>query len=158
VSTATEMKHRQAMVNGCNWAIAHRSEIHYAEIRPMPIHTSINHGFTTDCSGFVTLMAKWGGCSDPNGLNFDGQGYTGTMLEHLPHIPFKQTLRGDLLVIGAYPGIHVVALLADGQLTNTPQVASLGGPGDPRSFLLSEEIGFFGSDVEVTYLRLQVPS
>jgi hypothetical protein len=37
-------------------------------------------------------------------------------------------------------------------------VASLGGPGDPQSFSMSEEIDFFGSNVEVTYLRLQVPS
>jgi hypothetical protein len=80
------------------------------------------------------------------------------MLEYLPHIPFKETLQGDLLVIGAYPGIHVVALLEGGQLNDAPQVASLGGPGDPESYSMSQEIGFFGSDVEVTYLRLQVPS
>jgi hypothetical protein len=155
--TSTEMAHRQAMVDSCNWSIAHRGEIHYEEARPMPIHTPINHPFTTDCSGYVTLMAKWAGCFDPNGLDFDGQGYTGTMLKHLAHIPFKETLRGDLLVIGGFPGIHVVCLLEGGQLTDKPQVASLGGPGDPQSYSMQNEIDYFGSNVEVTYLRLETP-
>jgi hypothetical protein len=152
----TSFEYRQAMVDYCTWAIAHRDQVRYAEVRPIPLGLPQRHlPFTTDCSGFVTLMAKWSGNPDPNGNDFDGQGYTGTMLKHLPHIPFGETLRGDLAVFGAFPGIHVVALLRGGRLRPDPPVASHGGAGDPQRYLLSEEKAFFGSGVEVTYLRLR---
>ena len=74
-------------------------------------------------------MAKWSGNPDPNGNSFDGQGYTGSMLTHLPHIPLRNAWRGDLAVFGAYPGLHVVALLQGGSQDADPAVASHGsGP------------------------------
>ncbi len=152
----TSMEYRQQMVDYCDWAIAHRDRIHYAEVRPIPVGLAPHHlPFITDCSGFATLMAKWSGNPDPNGNDFDGDGYTGTMLKHLPHIPFSETLRGDLTVFGAFPGIHVVVMLIGGRLRPDPPVASHGGPGDPNRYRLSEVQGYFGSDVEVTYLRLR---
>jgi hypothetical protein len=79
---------RQDMVDYCNWGVAHHAEINYAEIRPMPINLPrLSLPFTTDCSGFATLVAKWAGAAAPNGLGYDGEGYTGTMLAHLSHIP-----------------------------------------------------------------------
>jgi hypothetical protein len=156
VTTSTTMEHRQLMVNDCEWAIQHRAEISYGQVRPIPVNLPEFYlPFTTDCSGFVTLMAKWSGNPDPNGNNFDGQGYTGTMLEHLPHIPFSRTWRGDLAVFGGYPGLHVVALLAGGSHHADPTVASHGGPGDPQRYPLSQVIAFFGPSCPVTYLRLR---
>ena len=151
----TAMETRQAMVNDCEWSIGHKSEIYYGDVRPIPVNLPrFSLPFTTDCSGFVTVMAKWSGNPDPNGNNFDGQGYTGTMLSYLPHIPFQQTWRGDLAVFGAYPGLHVVALLAGGLHHSNPPVVSHGGSGGPSSYPLSEMIGFFGQACPVTYLRL----
>ncbi len=152
----TAMEHRQSMVDDCKWAIKNRSEISYAQTRPMPINLAEFHlPFTTDCSGFVTLMAKWSGNPDPNGNHFNGQGYTGTILRHLPHIPLSQTWRGDLAVFGAYPGVHVVALLAGGSNKSNPPVASHGGASGPGLFSLSDVANFFGSNCPVTYLRLR---
>jgi hypothetical protein len=152
----TVMEYRQAMVDDCNWAIEHRAEIHYAEVRPIPLNVLKFHvPFTTDCSGFVTLMAKWSGNPDPNGNAFDGEGYTGTMLSHLPHIPLRETWRGDLAVFGAYPGLHVVVLLTGGCRQSDPPVASHGGAGDPNRYLLSDALGYFGAGCPVAYLRLR---
>lgn len=152
----TTIEYRQLMVDDCTWAIGHRSEIHYDEIRPIPVNLpAFSLPFTTDCSGFVTMMAKWSGNPDPNGNGFDGQGYTGTMLSYLPHIPFSDTGRGDLVVFGAYPGLHVVVLLAGGSRKSNPPVASHGGASGPQRYPLSEVAGFFGSGSPVTYLRLR---
>ncbi len=152
----TTIEYRQLMVDDCTWGIKHRSEIHYNEIRPIPVTLPLfSLPFTTDCSGFVTMMAKWSGNPDPNGNGFDGQGYTGTMLSYLPHIPFSNTGRGDLVVFGAYPGLHVVVLLAGGSRESNPPVASHGGPSGPQRYPLSEVAGFFASDSPVTYLQLR---
>jgi len=152
----TVMQARQQMVDNCNWAIAHRSEIFYAQVRPIPVTLSKFHlPLTTDCSGFVTLMAKWSGNPDPNGNNFNGQGWTGTMLSHLPHIPLSKTWRGDLAVFGAYPGLHVVTLLQGGCHDSDPAVASHGGQCDPYRYPLSKLISFFGSHCPATYLQLR---
>lgn len=153
---STVMAHRQDMVNDSNWAIAHNSKIFYGEVRPIPVNLPpFSLPFTTDCSGFVTLMAKWSGNPDPNGTDFDGQGYSGTMLNNLVHIRLNKTWRGDLVVFGGYPGVHVVAMLQGGSQEGDPAVVSHGGPGGPQRFALSEVISFFGENSPVTYLQLR---
>jgi hypothetical protein len=153
---STVMTHRQGMVNDCEWAIAHRTQIHYGQIRPIPVNLpAFTLPFTTDCSGFVTLMAKWSGNPDPNGNGFDGQGYTGTMLTHLTHIPLRNTWRGDLAVFGGYPGLHVVTLLQGGSQDADPAVASHGSGVGPERYALSDVASFFGPGVPVTYLQLR---
>ena len=153
---STVIAHRQDMVNDSNWAIAHNSKIFYGEVRPIPVNLlPFSLPFTTDCSGFVTLMAKWSGNPDPNGADFDGQGYSGTMLNNLKHIQLDKTWRGDLVVFGGYPGVHVVAMLQGGSQEGDPTVVSHGGPGGPQRFALSDVISFFGENSPVTYLQLR---
>jgi len=153
---STVMVHRQQMVDDSNWAIAHHTQILYGQVRPIPVNLPpFSLPFTTDCSGFVTIMAKWSGNPDPNGNSFDGQGYTGAMLNHLPHILLKQTWRGDLAVFGGYPGLHVVALLQGGSAQGDPAVVSHGGAAGPQRFPLSEVTSFFGKGCPVTYLQLR---
>lgn len=108
----------------------------------------------TDCSGFVTMCAKAAGAPDPNGLGYDGQGYTGDLLSHLePAIERKHTWRGDLVVFGAGTGDHVVVLLEGGSHVEDPQCASHGSTADPSIFPLSELSAFFHGK-PVRYLRL----
>jgi peptidoglycan hydrolase-like protein with peptidoglycan-binding domain len=147
---------RQDMVTYCNWGVAHHAEINYAESRPMPINLPrLSLPFTTDCSGFATLMAKWAGAADPNGLEYDGEGYTGTMLAHLSHIPQGEASPGDLAVFGVAPGTHVVVLVESGGANgNNPQVVSHGQQGDPCRVPLSVEAASH-SGQPVTFLRLE---
>jgi hypothetical protein len=99
-------------------------------------------------------MAKWAGIPDPNGLNYDGQGYTGTLLSHLPHIPLNQTWRGDLVVWGLAPGVHVAMLLEGGvRVGNNPQVASHGYQGGPFQLTLDEESAYHQGQPR-TFLRI----
>lgn len=148
---------RQEMVNNCNWGVANNAQIHYPphdlNARPMPINIPRYHlPFTTDCSGFVTIMAKWSGAPDPNGLGYDGQGYTGTLLEHLPHIAKAESLPGDLVVMGPGTGEHVVVLIQAGTVAD-PLVVSHGQESDPCRVALSVETA--GHAPPVTFLRLQ---
>ena len=111
--TAPAPSHRAALVGWAHWGVAHAAQIHYAELRPIPVHDAPGTlPLTTDCSGFVTLCAKWAGCSDPNGLGFSGQGFTGTLLGHCNHIAPEHALPGDLIVYGPGSGHHVVLIVA----------------------------------------------
>jgi hypothetical protein len=148
-------QHRQWMADACEWSIAHKHQFSWAETRPMPINAE-KYGtehITTDCSGFVTLMAKWSGNPDPNGSNYDGYGYTGTMLNHLPHINYHDMEPGDLIVYGADPGIHVVVTLQ--AWNGNPLVASMGGTGDPSYYHHNDEMNYFGWSTPTTTLRLR---
>jgi peptidoglycan hydrolase-like protein with peptidoglycan-binding domain len=148
---------RQDMVGYCNWGVAHHAKISYAEIRPMPINIRrVSLPFTTDCSGFATLMAKWAGAADPNGAKFNGSGNTGTMLSHLkPPISQGEALPGDFAVFGHPPGTHVVILAENGSANgNNPLVVSHGQQGDPISVRLSVEKAAH-SGQPVTFLRLE---
>src|SRR5713226_439418 len=118
---------RNKMVEYATWATRTHWGIHYAEVRPIPVHIPVKHRpFTTDCSGFITILAKWAGVPDPNGRGYSGEGFTGTLLAHLPHIPFDRTWRGDLVVFGAGTGQHVVMLMTGGVHGGDPWVASHG--------------------------------
>src|SRR5262252_2074000 len=122
---------RAAIVAHAKWGVQHAGEIHYAQSRPMDglfhVHKLPLH---TDCSGFATLCYKWAGARDPNGLGYNGQGYTGTLLNHMREIRRAQLRPGDLIVYGYFPGEHVVIYIGG------DMCVSQGSEPDPREFSL----------------------
>ena len=89
---------------------------------------------TTDCSGFVTLCYFLAGAPDPNGLAYDGEGWTGTLLRHMTQI--AEPSAGDVVVFGAYPGHHAAIVLARG---DDPLLASHGQERGPVEVRFSTE-------------------
>jgi len=121
------------------YLLEHEPQIHYAQIRPMrtvalseaQLDTLLNHGhgITMDCSEAVTCLCKWAGLHDPNGLGYDGSGFTGTMLAHLPHYSNPTAAGiGALCVYGPPPGDHVAMVMQPG---DDPVMWSHGGEGGP---------------------------
>jgi hypothetical protein len=127
--------------------LAHEPQIHYSQVRPIgperlteaQLVTLFAHGHSIafDCSGGVTCLCKWAGLRDPNGLHYDGYGYTGTLLHHLPHYsdPAKARL-GALVVFGPGTGDHVAMVMARGA---DPMLWSHGSEGGPRRVRFSVE-------------------
>jgi hypothetical protein len=153
IEHAAVMRTRRQLVEWGRLCAEHQATIHYAEIRPIPLTVPPgDYNFTTDCSGFVTMLAHWVGLPDPNGLNYDGDGYTGTLLTHLPHISRLETWRGDLCVFGPDPGDHVVMLLEGGIEHADPLVVSLGQEAGPLILRLSVESQ--AHPTEKRYLRI----
>jgi len=125
---------RQKIVTAARWGIENEARIHYGEVRPIPLGRTLP--LRTDCSGFVTVCYFLAGAPDPNGRDYDGAGYTGTMLAWLPHIGGADAKRGDLVVWGAYPGRHVAIVLEPG---DDPLLCSHGSERGPLAIRLSEE-------------------
>ncbi|HEY2370977.1 MAG TPA: hypothetical protein VGH82_00370, partial [Gaiellaceae bacterium] len=100
---------REKIVTAARWGIGHEPEIHYGEIRPIPLGRRLP--LTTDCSGFVTLCYFLAGAPDPNGNRYSGYGWTGTLLRHLTPIGPVDIRKGDIVVWGAYPGRHCAIVL-----------------------------------------------
>jgi hypothetical protein len=139
---------RDLYVEMLNYTLAHPSNWRYQEVRPIPywLPYKTSETIITDCSGSVSLHAKWAKAPDPNGLSFNGEGYTGTILEHCQHITSYMLKPGDLVVFGSYPGTHCVAYLGSGE------VFSHGEPGDPRRYTLAEMLSYFSGYTD-TYMR-----
>jgi cell wall-associated NlpC family hydrolase len=91
---------------------------------------------TTDCSGFATLCYFLAGAPDPNGREYDGTGWTGTLLEAMENIDRRAVLRGDLVVWGEYPGHHCAIVLRPGE---DPLLASHGREVGPLAIRFSAE-------------------
>lgn len=106
---------RDKIVAWLRWGISNEPSIHYQQSRPIPLKAGAAKKLPLylDCSSSTTIAWYQAGAPDPNGRNYDGSGYTGTMLAHLKHIPKEQAKRGDLVVYGASPGRHVCAFLED---------------------------------------------
>jgi hypothetical protein len=125
---------------------AQAPRVHYAEIRPMRSKSvrsltelqqkvAAPGGIIMDCSEAVTLLCHIGGLADPNGNNYDGAGYTGTLLTHLPHYSDASKARvGALCVFGAYPGVHVAMVHEPGP---DPMLWTHGEESDPSLHRLS---------------------
>lgn len=107
-----------------------------------------------DCSGCVTCIDKWaGGLKDPNGLAYQHEGYTGTMLRHLPHYTDPKLARvGALVVFGPATGEHVAMVLAPDSQRGDPELFSHGARGLSGPILLSAERRFH--DPPVTLLNV----
>lgn len=106
--------------------------------------------FEGDCSSTITEIDKWSGLSDPNGLGFDGYGYTGTMLDHLPRTDTVRT--GAIGIFGAYPGLHAIMALEDYKGDST-KVWSHGALHGAITTLGDIEEGFIG--VPLTWLSVE---
>jgi cell wall-associated NlpC family hydrolase len=134
---------RQAIVAAAQWGIRNEARIHYGSVRPIPLARRLP--LTTDCSGFATLCYFLAGAPDPNGLGYDGQGWTGTLLRHMAQVPEPRA--GDVVVFGAYPGHHAAIVLAPGE---DPLLASHGQERGPVEIRLSTEARY--QPAEVTWL------
>lgn len=114
--------HAQEATIFWHWGIAHKGQIHYAEVRPIPI-SPVGHlpslPFTTDCSGFFTMGCRYGGFPDPNHQGYNGEGYTGTLLAHGEHVSINDVGKDLKSVYAAVYGCksipdghHVGAVIA----------------------------------------------
>jgi hypothetical protein len=120
--------------------VAHSKSFTYAEIRPIPsLHTPHHLPITADCSGFVTICYAWAGAPDPNGNDYSGEGFTGTLLRHC-EVVVRQPEVGDLVVLGPGSGSHVVLIV---DLGPPITVVSHGHPGDPEETTLAFQISGF---------------
>jgi hypothetical protein len=130
---------RAAVVANARWGIEHEAQIHYEEVRPIAgLDDPRSLPLTTDCSGFVTLCYSWAGGPDPNGNDYSGEGYTGTMLAACLRITPQAARPGDLVVWGPPPGHHVALLLEPGP---DPLLCSHGEERGPIAIRLSAEGG-----------------
>lgn len=133
------------------WNILHDYQhlIRYEQKRPMDVvfkYQSLdallfdlrnNVDVWMDCSETVTLICKLAGLKDPNGLHYDGYGYTGTLLSNLPHYKDPAEARpGALAVLGPGTGDHVVQVIKAGK---NPLVGSFGSDKTVKLVPLSVE-------------------
>jgi hypothetical protein len=78
-----EQQIRRAIVAQAFWSLANNGRYVYTQKRPMPSSwTAPGAEEGIDCSTSVTLDYKAGGAIDPNGLGYNGYGYTGTLWNH----------------------------------------------------------------------------
>jgi NlpC/P60 family len=117
---------RNLIVAQARQGVADRAHFVYKETRPMPL--TWQFPITTDCSGFVTLCYKLAGAADPNGLRYNGEGYTGTLLTHGRLITLAEVLPGDVIVYGPGNGWHTAIVVVGGA---DPLTVSMGQQGDP---------------------------
>ena len=128
--------------------VRERAAVHYAQIRPMRTHriTSLHllqqalaspRGVTMDCSESVTLLCRLAGLDDPNGFDYDGTGYTGTLLHHLPrYTDASKCGVGALVVFGPGSGHHVCMVKTPGR---DPLLFSHGSERGPIFIRLTDE-------------------
>ena len=124
------------------------AQVDYAEVRPMStthitesqLRCRFQSGghITCDCSESVTLMFRLAGLKDPNGLNYDGYGYTGDMLDHLPiFTDWAEVHEGTLIIFGPGTGTHVVMVVQPNG--DNPQVYSHGSHANSAIWDLNTE-------------------
>jgi cell wall-associated NlpC family hydrolase len=73
----------------------------------------------TDCAGYVTWVYKSIGLTDPNGLNYNPVGWTGTLGRHGVIEPASRARVGDLVFYGGgYPFGHVAIYIGNGRVSS----------------------------------------
>lgn len=125
---------REKIVAWARWGVRNTALIHYREIRPFPLDRTLP--LTTDCSGFVTLCYRLAGAPDPNGLNYNGNGYTGTLLDHGRPVLPGAVRPGDIIVYGPGTGDHTAIVVETGF---DPLTVSHGQESEPSFVRVSQD-------------------
>jgi cell wall-associated NlpC family hydrolase len=88
------------------YGLSEAGRLVYTQHRPMPPDLESHlANFGVDCSTFVTLCYKAGGLPDPNGQNYNGYGYTGTLWSGGMAVPSVNIEPGDLIFYGSMGGM-----------------------------------------------------
>ncbi len=134
---------RERLVMHANWALEHEGAIHYQQARPFNPRDILNRKLplTGDCSSTATMLYRAAGAPDPNGLGYNGTGYTGTLRSHLPRKRLEALKPGDLIVYGSGTGKHVVVVMRPGP---DPVVWSHGQESGPRLYRHSVQVAAHG--------------
>ena len=130
---------RMAMKLWMQWALSNEASIHYLQSRPMPLEAMKAHTlpFWTDCSGSTTGCFYAAGLPDPNGRDYDGSGFTGTLRARLPELAGVEACKtGDFIVYGHGTGSHVVMVYEPGR---DPLCFSHGQESGPKLYRHSAE-------------------
>lgn len=153
--TPTEkIKVRRAIAGYCRRCVTHAAGIHYSQHRPMThLGVTPEHGFTADCSGHATGCFYWARqatgipVEDPNGLGFDGYGYTGTLLaaNRSRLIPAGRVyFIGDLALYGPADATRHVVTCSKGGTSLTAVWTSHGSETGPYDVTLHYRNDFLG--------------
>lgn len=133
-------RQRRKIVDYALWAALNSASIHYAQVRPMDHLNQVERlPWTTDCSEFVTTVYRWAGAPDPNGMRFNGYGWTGTMFDNGEAIPLYQVKPGDVVLWGYAPGHHTAVFVQGGAASRDPMIVSHGSERGPLHIPLSAE-------------------
>lgn len=137
---------RRAVVELGRWGITHEPQIYYSNRRPFPLRKPgqlPKLPLWADCSAWVTICYRYAGAADPNGLRYSGQGYTGTLLDHMKRIPIGAVKHGDVVIYGcaSYANGHHAAVVIEVD-SHTPGgivTSSLGGSNGPMRITVANE-------------------
>lgn len=123
---------RDKIVAAAMLGYANRYAIHYTQsswrmegVRHHLFPPSFPH--YEDCSSFSTWVYYVAKASDPNNLNYNGQGYTGTLTQHGRQVSIQSLQPGDLVFYGGSYSVpsHVAIYVGHGR------VVSHGGEAGP---------------------------
>jgi len=112
---------RQAVVDAAMYGYGQRAYMHYTQDsrRMTDFAPPPNVPNWTDCSGFATWCYKTAGAPDPNGLGYNGYGFTGTMLKHGRNVSLSGPLRkADLIFYGRPVVTHVAIYVGNGRVVS----------------------------------------
>lgn len=134
-ATAKDQYRTHTVIRNALYYVAHASQVHYVQTRPMQdLAPPPNLNTACDCSEFATMLFKQAGFPDPNGFDYNGWGFTGTMVNHGKKVSsISQAKPGRSLVFyGHGPGgmpTHVAVLI-----TPTEVVSQGSEPGPFKLF------------------------
>lgn len=118
--TSPTVAKQQKFVAYCLWGYRSRERIHYAQYRPMDRLGDLEYlDVWDDCSEFFTKACKWAGMPDPNGMAYDGAGWTGTIGHQGRRVTAAQLRVGDAVLYGGWPDFtHVACYVGGGRVVS----------------------------------------
>lgn len=132
-----EEEARDAIADAAAYWIARAGRISYRQMRPFPVVEPPAIPAAIDCSGFVTICYFAADAPDPNGRDYDGYGYTGTLMSHGRDVTVGEVESGDLVFYGRTPSHKASPAFPAGSPTHVAValggglVASHGSEGGP---------------------------
>jgi len=112
VLTPTEKRSaRTALARFLNDSELRRGSVHYTQKRPFDETVEPSKGYYGDCSSYLSQAFRWVvshyhiPLADPNGRDYDGYGFTGTLLavNHKHNVPLnRKFFVGDMAIYGTF--------------------------------------------------------